>query len=311
MQDTDPFSGHPSFLRGATFPGHEGSACILDGYRRRLRAIDRLGADAAKCGVRTDKERDLLVIPEDEVSLLASEEGEWGAFHRSILELRRELPLIRLEAFGFDPGLPDPFEVASAQLQRLGGGVEAIAFLAESGSVYKFFLLKEGRVGATFELTEGTTGEFLVQATAVSGSYRMLLEKLRLIHLFGMPTEVIGITPEGILVVKQTLGRALPEKTDVSGLDPTRLIPVPARFLRANRDHPRLAFLDGEPWLVADTHDRNVVEAEDGTKRVIDLVAAPLPNEWLARLPQFRDWIERARHNPKADMLASVDDDEL
>lgn len=311
MQSTDPFSGHPTSLRGASLPGHEGSACILDGYRRRLRAIDRLGADAAQCGVRTDKERDLLVIPEDEVGLLASEEGGWGAFHRSILELRRELPLLPLEAFGFNSGMADPFEAPSARLRRLGGGVEAIAFLAETGSVYKFFLLKEGRVGATFEFTEGATGEFLVQATAVAGSYRLLLEKLRLIHLFGMPTEVMGITPEGILVVKQTLGRALPEKTDVSGLDPTRLVPVPSRFLRANRDHPRLAFLDGEPWLVADTHDRNVVIAEDNSWRVIDLVAAPLPSDLLARLPQFRDWIERARLDPRADVLAPVDDDEL
>jgi hypothetical protein len=65
------------------------------------------------------------------------------------------------------------------------------------------------------------------------------------------------------------------------------------------------------PWLVADTHDRNVVVAEDGTRRVIDLVAAPLPPEWLGQLALFRDWIERARRDPRAEIFAAVDDDEL
>jgi hypothetical protein len=145
----------------------------------------------------------------------------------------------------------------------------------------------------------------------VPGDYRILFEKLRLTHTIGIPTEIVAITPEGILVAKQTLGRALPEKTDVSGLDPARLIPVPSRFLRTNRDHPRLAFLDDQPWLVADTHDRNIVIAADGSWRVIDLVAAPFPPEWLARLQALRDWIERARRDPGTPALADVDDSEL
>ena len=70
-------------------------------------------------------------------------------------------------------------------------------------------------------------------------------------------------------------------------------------------------FLEEEPWLVADTHDRNVVIAEDGTHRVIDLVAAPLPPDWLEQHSLFRDWIARARLDPRADVLAPVNDDEL
>ncbi|HEY8994207.1 MAG TPA: hypothetical protein VIM71_06080, partial [Lacunisphaera sp.] len=204
----------------------------------------------------------------------------------------------------------DPFEVDSAKLRRIGGGVEALAFVDAQRSVYKFFLFREGgAVGATFAFTRAE-GD-LLQATAVPGSYRMLMEKLQLTHEFGIPTEITGITPEGILVAKQTLGRMLPEKTDVSAHAPDRLIPIPSRFLRADRDHPRLAFLNGMPWLVADTHDRNVVVAEDGTWRVIDLVAAPLPLEWLTQRSLLRDWIERARHDPHAEALTVVDDDEL
>jgi hypothetical protein len=139
----------------------------------------------------------------------------------------------------------------------------------------------------------------------------MLFEKLALTHQFGIPTEIVGLTPEGIVVAKQTFGRLLPEKTDMSGLDPDNLIPIPSRFLRADRDHPRLAFLDGVPWLVADTHDRNVVEDETGAWRIIDLVAAPLPAGWLKEMALFRDWIERARRDPRAEVFASVNDDEL
>ena len=117
--------------------------------------------------------------------------------------------------------------------------------------------------------------------------------------------------PDKIRQISALCARMLPEKTDVSGLDPERLIPIPSRFLRTDRDHPRLAFLDGAPWLVADTHDRNVVIDPTGAWRIIDLVAAPLPPEWLGQMRLFRDWIERARRDPQAEVLAPVDDAEL
>lgn len=236
--------------------------------------------------------------------------GEWAALGQAIRAFRATLPLVYLEDFGFSADVADPFEANTVQLTRLGGGVEALVFVDAAHSVYKFFLFREGGdVGATFAFRRGE-GDVL-EATAVPGSYRRLFEKLQLTHVIGMPTEITGLTPEGILVAKQTLGRMLPEKTDVSGLDPARLIPIPSRFLRADRDHPRLAFLDGVPWLVADTHDRNVVIDEAGASRIIDLVAAPLPPEWLGQMRLFHDWIERARHDPLAEALAPVNDDEL
>jgi len=310
MQQTDPFSGRPTCLTGARLPGPEGRALVLDGHRQRLRAFDQLGEKAAQCGIRADKERDRLFIEEDEVSLLANDGGAWEAFDRAIREFRRTLPIIPLEAFGFSSEVEDPFYEPSPKLRRIGGGVEALAFIDAQHSVYKFFLFREGgEVGATFAFQRGE-GDVL-NATAVPGSYRMLFAKLELTHQFGIPTEIVGITPDGIVVAKQVFGRALPEKTDVSALDPARLIPIPSRFLRADRDHPRLAFLDGVPWLVADTHDRNVVVDETGEWRVIDLVAAPLPADRLAEMALFRDWIERARRDPRTEALAPGNDDEL
>lgn len=310
MPETDPFSGQPSHLQGARLPGAEGWAAVLDGHRQRLRALDQLGEKAAQCSIAADKDRTLVLAAEDEVGLLELTGGAWAELGDAIRAFRRHLPLISFDTFGFDVESEDPFEVDSPKLRRIGGGVEALAFIDERNSVYKFFLFREGGdVGATFDFGRGEDGT--LHATAVPGSYRMLFEKLRLTHQFGIPTEIVGITPEGIVVAKQTLGRMLPEKTDVSGLDPQRFVSIPSRFLRADRDHPRLAFLDEEPWLIADTHDRNVVVAEDGTWRVIDLVAAPLPPAWLAQMPLFREWIERARLDPHAAILAPVDDDEL
>ena len=310
MQTTDPFSGRPTRLTGARLPAAEGWAAVLDGHRQRLRALDQLGEAATQCGIRADKDRALVLVREDEVSLLEATGGTWAALGDAIRAFRAQLPVIPFETFGFSSEVDDPVEVDSAKLRRIGGGVEALAFVDATHSVYKFFLFREGGdVGATFAFRRGE-GDLLT-ATAVPGNYRMLLQKLQLTHQFGIPTEVVGITPEGILVAKQTFGRLLPEKTDVSGHDPERLIPIPSRFLRADRDHPRLAFLDGEPWLVADTHDRNVVIDETGAWRVIDLVAAPLPPEWLGQMALFRDWIERARRDPRAEIFAAGNDDEL
>lgn len=310
MPTTDPFSGQPTHLEGSRLPGAEGWAAVLDGHRERLRALDQLGEKAAQCGIRTDQDRALVLVREDEVGLLEFTGGDWAALGDAIRAFRRQLPLIAFDTFGFDAESEDPFETDGAKLRRIGGGVEAIAFIDGRNSVYKFFLFREGGdVGATFDFHRGESG--LLMATAVPGSYRMLFEKLKLTHQLGIPTEIVGITPEGIVVAKQTFGRMLPEKTDVSGLDPSRFVSIPSRFLRSDRDHPRLAFLDDVPWLVADTHDRNVVVAEDGSWRVIDLVAAPLPPEWLGQVPLFQDWIERARKDPHAGIFAPVNDDEL
>ena len=89
------------------------------------------------------------------------------------------------------------------------------------------------------------------------------------------------------------------------------LIEIPSRFLRANRDHPRLLFFNGQGWLIADLHARNFVRCEDGRLRVIDLVAAPWPTGTTHAHPLITDWLERVRKDPNASALPSARDDEL
>lgn len=360
MQDT--FTGQLTRIQGGLLPGAEARRDLQHDHERRLAALDRLGAAATECGVRADSDRDLVLIAEDEVSLLEGAGGAWAAFGAAIRTLRALLPLRPLEDFGF-PAAPaltaemevggawtsdgasgdvdaggrgsadaaeaeagNPLEEANARLRRIGGGVEAWAFAAEAdNSVYKFYLPREdSRIGSEFVFRRGD--ETTLRAEAGLGSYRGLLEKLLLVHaLGGMATEVVAVTPEGILIAKQALGEPLAQGDDMSLALPSGLIEIPSRFLRANRDHPRLFFLeatghggeDGQErtmaraYLVADLHARNFVRCVDGALRVIDLVAAPWPAAITAREPSIADWLARVRSDPAASALPGARDDEL
>lgn len=309
MQDN--FSGRPSIIKGSKLPEIAAQECLLDDHGRRLEAFDRLRAAAAKCGIGTDPDRDLLILPEDAVSLLEGSGGAWAELGAAIRGFRVTLPLLPLDLFGFPADSEDSLAEGSPVLRHIGGGVEAWAFQDREDSIYKFFRPIEGQwIGATFRCEADE--DQVLQAEACPGSYRDLLEKLDVVNAIGgMPTEVIGVTPEGVLVVKQVLGERLPEGTDTSELLPPSLIPWPSRFLRCDRDHPRLAFVRGRPWLVADTHDRNVVRIMDGTVRIIDVVAAPVTRAMTDHHPLLLDWLERVRLDPEAPLLAAANDDEL
>jgi hypothetical protein len=310
MQDL--FTGKSTCIQGRILPGAEECARVQDDHQRRLEALARLGAAAEECGLRADSDRDLVLLAEDEVSLLEGDGGVWAALGVAIRTLRRLLPLRRLEDFGFPAEVEHPLEEPNPRLRYLHSGVEASAFVAVAdGSVYKFFLPREEkRVGSVFGFRAGS--ETALHAEAELGGYRGLLEKLLLIQaLGGMTTEVVAITPEGILVAKQVLGDPLPHGADTSRSLPAGLIEIPSRFLRANRDHPRLFFLHGEPWLVADLHARNFVRAADGRLRVIDLVAAPWPEAAHPADPLMAEWLQRVKQDPGATALRGAHDDEL
>jgi hypothetical protein len=308
----DVFTGKETLLCGRQLPGPEERAALSHDHERRLEALARLGAAAAQCGLRADSDRDLVLLEEDEVSLLEATGPEWAAFGEAIRAWRRLVPLRRLEDFGFPASAENPLEEANVQLQRIGGGVEAWAFAArEDGSVYKFYRPREEkRIGSAFGFQRGEEAALL--AVAGLGDYRALLEKLLLIELLGgMGTEVIAVTPEGIVIAKQVLGDPLPQGQDVSRLLPAALIEIPSRFLRADRDHPRLMFHRERAWLVADLHARNFVRGPGAGLHLIDLVAAPWPVEATARDPIVLEWLARVRENPTAGVMRPARDDEL
>src|SRR5688500_9948621 len=241
----DPFTGLPSCLCGRRLPGAEERRRLQHDHERRLQALARVRACAAECWLPTDPDCDLVTIPEDANALLELSDSRWAELGGAIRAWRQLLPLRRLEEFGFPAGAENPIEEPNPHLRRIGGGVEAWAFASENdGSVYKFYLPREQkRIGSVFGFRPGD--EALLHAAASLGNYQGLLEKLLLIHaLGGMATEVLAVTPEGVVVAKQVLGEPLPQGDDVSGFLPAGLIEIPSRFLRANRDHPRLLFTD-------------------------------------------------------------------
>lgn len=329
MQDS--FTGQTTRIRGRRLPHPEDRRALQHDHERRLAALARLGAAAAECGLRADSDRDLVLLAEDEVALLEGAGGEWAALGDAIRAWRALLPIRALADFGFPDGdhVENPLEEPNDHLRRIGGGVEAWCFasLADGGSVYKFYLPREEkRIGSEFGFRPGDETMLMVEAKL--GDYRALLEKLLLIHaLGGMATEVVAVTPEGILVAKQALGEPLPQGDDMSRSLPAELIEIPSRFLRANRDHPRLFFLaptlpadaalvpeagaTARPYLVADLHARNFVRCSDGALRLIDLVAAPWPEISTEGHSLITDWLARVRENPAASALHASPDDEL
>jgi len=307
----DPFTGQRTFIQGRAFPSASERAALQDDHRRRLEALARLGEAAVECGLRADSDRDLVLLAEDEVSLLEVAEGPWRVLGEAIRALRKGLPIVRLEDFGFPPLSDNPLEEANPRLLRIGGGVEAWVYLSPAdGSAYKFYLPRETkRIGSEFAFDPGAEATW--DAHAVLGNYRSLFEKLLLIDLVGTPTEVTAVTPEGILVAKQAFGNSLPQAKDMSRLLPAELIEIPSRFLRADRDHPRLLFWGDRPYLVGDLHARNFIQSADGGLHLIDLVAASWPEIDPIRQSTVAQWLRRARTDPLASLLPTVPDSEL
>ncbi len=306
----DAFTGFPTSLCGARLPSDEERTALLGRHRARLRAFDHLVEVSRKCGIEADQDRHFFILPEDEVSLLETAGEPWSDLGEAIRLFRSLLPFVSLDTFGFEPGGDDIFETNTPRLVRIGGGVEALAFEAADASIYKFFFFREGGyIGSSFDYRRDDDG--LIRASAIPGDYRQLLEKILIVTEIGVAAEVVGISPEGVLIVKQMLGEALPQGMDTSKVIPAGLIVIPSRFLRADRDHPRLYFLAGQPWLVADLHARNMVRCEDDKLRVIDLVAGPWPMEMTRGDGLIREWLERVRLDPTATALPGARDDEL
>lgn len=308
----DPFTGRPTCIQGGRLPPEADRRALQHDHRRRLEALARFRTAAAQVGIGTYPDDDLVLWDADEIGLLAGADPLWAELDEAARAFRAVFPLIDLEDFGFPPEVEDLLGEASPDLRPISSGVEATAFEAADRSIYKFFMPRDdGHIGGTFSFHRDE--DVALHAEAADGTYQAMLEKFDIImQLDGMPTEVVGVTKrEGVLVAKQTLGGLLSEGADTSQVQPAQLIPLPSRFLRAHRDHPRLFFRDGAPWLVADLHSKNMVRAADGELRAIDLLAAPLPEELVAKEPLLTDWLERVRADPAAGVLREVHDDEL
>lgn len=307
----DPFTSRPTCIRGRTFPNAEQRACLQGDIRRRLAALDLFCTAAARVGIGTDPDDDLVLWAEEELSLFQSADDCWAELAEAAKNFRLLTPIIPLETFGFPENCEDLIGDGSPHLTYVGGGVEASVFLGQDASVYKFYLPQdEGTIAGSFcfRRAEGR----LLTAYPSLGSYRSLFQRMLVLdHLDGMPTEVMGVSPEGIVILKQVQGARLEPEQDIQRFFPSNLISVPARLLRAYRDHPRLVFVDGILWFIADLHEKNFVVGLDGAAHVVDAIVAPFPMDKIDGETVIIDWLARAEVDPAAPLLPPVSDDEL
>ena len=81
----DVFTRKTTCIQGRALPGAGERAAIQDDHERRLASLARLGAAAEKCDLRADSDQDLVLLAEDEVSLLEGAGGEWAELGDAIV----------------------------------------------------------------------------------------------------------------------------------------------------------------------------------------------------------------------------------
>ena len=91
----DPFTGQPTCVKGGRLPADAERSALLHDHRRRLEALDRFVTAAARVGIGTDPDDDLVHWEPDEVGLLAAADPDWHELDAAARAFRATLPLLQ------------------------------------------------------------------------------------------------------------------------------------------------------------------------------------------------------------------------
>ena len=127
---TDPFTGRPTCIQGGRLPSEAERRALQHDHRRRLEALARLSTAAARVGIGTDPDDDLVLWESDEIGLLAGADALWQELDAAARAFRELLPMVSLEDFGFPPEVEDLLAECGPHLRPISSGVEATAFEA-------------------------------------------------------------------------------------------------------------------------------------------------------------------------------------
>jgi len=244
--------------------GHSSAQLHLDFRTGRPTAIDaRSSSDtqrAACTSLNRERTRSILEAAQ------FSPPGEqipahvWdAAFTRRSREW--ELPLISLEKLGIFHDR-DGLRSSNGNLIALPSGAEACPYYDPEWSVvYKLFDLRaNGSLGKKISLELNDEGEFELME-GKDADLKSTLEKLAVLNEAGAhPTEIVGLSDNGdYLIAKQPL--ALPMKDYLQDRHTATLaicgiVPQATRLKRAIT----VIWVNMQPWLLADLHDRNICE---------------------------------------------------
>jgi hypothetical protein len=174
------------------------------------------------------------------------------------------------------------------------GNRESVVFIdRKNGAVHKVFKFNAQQgVGTRFEINaEGRldTGR---------GGVSDLLEKIYVINAIGgTPTELLGLTEDGELVVKQPYGGGAGKigASERQGAEQTHgLIFVPNRVVSS----PYRSFytsIGGLDFLVGDLHPGNFHRDTFHRVRILDTITARITDEYYRAFPQLKVFVKENR----------------
>ncbi|MES2705106.1 MAG: hypothetical protein V4726_00755 [Verrucomicrobiota bacterium] len=188
-------------------------------------------------------------------------------------------------------------------------GAEAAPYWhRESGMVYKLFDVRaHGGLGKKIIFEPGETGGYELRHS--DATLMDTMEKIQVLHNLGAhSTEIVGLDDMGnFLIVKQayafsqsynTPGRPETDAYRLFETDRTAAVnAVRAEICRGPelRESVVVGFVDGQAWLVADLHHRNVMRDADGAATIIDALTGPVTPRAREKLPWLAEAVANAR----------------
>jgi len=185
-------------------------------------------------------------------------------------------------------------------LPEIGRGVEAYVYEdSENGVVYKVYEIGKSNdrsIGMRVAIEEGMAG-------LDTGQLPDIIEKTWAINeLGGTPTEIVGRTLTGEIVVKQPRGNDAAQYERAQVLAKAHLQEIPADILpRIDMRSPLYySHIAGQDVLLGDLHGKNFIGDTIGRGRINDLATHVLTAEELAKLPKLNAWINERRSAAQA-----------
>lgn len=285
----DPFTGIPSLITGQRLTREQGRA-IGHAHAQRLRAGLPNSPDTrqASPALAASRERTLNVG-----------QGSAGTPVR--------IPILSAAQFSRLQNLP-----------LIGEGDEAKVYADRTrGTVYKVLqgyapvpgVIGSPAIGVWPQVYYTANGQ-LDYAFAPADRPRQLVVRLAVQTLVGgTPTEIVGVGPEGHIILKQPLSPAPgigrdENFIDNSGLSIARnragLVEIPKALL-ADPQSPRvfLAVVEGRPWLLMDLHPDNFVGDNQAQGRINDAIVGQLPASIIAKVPGLAQLVKDAAARAK------------
>ena len=226
----------------------------------------------------------------------------WSALvARRAAELK--VPLIPLGHLGLTHS--DEGFLVSRDLNKLQSGAEAQPYLDDASEVvYKLFdLTPAGSLGMKLHFTPSGEG---MEMNKLAARLTDTLEKICLLHEMGAhPTEIVGLAETGdFLIVKQPKARRRPYSQGLTTDEYRRWFEDERHeaigqikgvecISRGLREKVVISAVDGNPWGIADLHERNIMLDATGRPTIIDALIGPVPSEAL-RVPAVAESIHRA-----------------